>query len=259
MKTLFMRFFHISAFALAVAVSFISCPEEPENGPVYLSGSVTVSLNGEVKRFSKLTIYSDEGLTKPIGTPLVEDRQGKQGLNDSGWVTLGPYLGDGNWRASIKEKIDTPIEKIWIKVESSAWGSSSKVIPYSLYLYDKSITGIYLGHVGLQGTKLTLKIGNNITLNGSPDVKLYIMYVYRVLPGGNQFILSPNVAYMSTDDNTYTWDTGVIDDNDDILIYIYGSRINTNTLENGRYDTTIKGSALKAGYTLENIALDPYH
>jgi hypothetical protein len=258
MKNPFKRFFRIGALALAAAVSFISCPEPPENSPIYLSGSVIVSLNGEVKRFSKLTIYSDEGLTKTIGTPLVQNNKGEQGLNDSGWVTLGPYLGDGNWRASIKEKIDTPIEKIWIKVESSAWGSesSNEVIPYSLYLYDKSITGINLGYVALKGTRLKLKIGDNITLNGSPDVTLYTMYVRR----GNQFILSPNVLYMPQPDKTYTWDTGVIDDNDDILIQISGSRFNTGTgtSESGRNETTIKGKALKAGYTLDNIALDPY-
>jgi hypothetical protein len=114
--------------------------EDSNKKSITLSGSVFVSINGIPKRYAKVTIYRDSGLTNPLG------------YNGGACYTAGDYSAndysiylssestrfpDGVWEYYIYEKFTTPITKVWIKVESCTYGSESEIVEYPLYLFDK--------------------------------------------------------------------------------------------------------------------------
>jgi hypothetical protein len=153
-----------------------------------------------------------------------------------------------------KEKnISSPVTKVWIRVESCTNGSEIKIIPYSLYLFDKDITGINLGSIDLPGTRISLKTGNNISYNDGSVIPTNWLgaQIYRIKSGETQRKL---MATLVIDyNNTYIFDTGVINDSDKIFILI--TALIPGSSESKELE--INGAALKAGYTINNVTLDP--
>jgi hypothetical protein len=251
---------------LLVSLTFISCPIDDSSTVYYttLSGSVFVSLNGEVKAFSRVTVFTDSELTKTLGSAGVYNSKGNTGIGDYySFLPLQNRSG-GQWDIQIKEKINTPITKVWIKVESNTFGSGYEIIGYPLYLYDQNISGIDLGLIELPGTSINLKVGNNFTYNGiqvldNKYIRIYRYgkdesYQYGKYESINIDIRDTNLLgnfYTESGVDTYSWNTGIINDDDKILITIFGW-----FPEYGIKRIPITGSTLKSGYTLDNINLE---
>jgi hypothetical protein len=269
MKKALERFSLIIVPVLLASLTFIGCPiffDDDCSTVCYptLSGSVFVSLNAEVKAFSKVTVFSDSELTKVLGSVYVYNSEGNAGIGDYYSFLPLQNRSRGQWDIQIKEKINTPIRKVWIKVQSNTFGSGYKIIEYPLYLYDQNISGIDLGLIQLPGTGINLKVGNNFTYNGAPvsDNKCvrirrygkdepcqYSKYEpFNMDPQENNLLIGNFYTQAGVD--MYSWNTGIIKDDDKILITIFGW-----FPEYGIERIEITGSTLKSGYTLDNITL----
>jgi hypothetical protein len=214
---------------------------------ITMSGSAFVSMNGELKKYSELAIYGDENLTNQIGHAVVLNSGGNQGINDYSLGQQGVILADnGKWVSDIYNIKNTPITTIWIKVSTCTRGSESIIIPYQTYIHDKSITGIDLGSVELPGTRVQIHIGNNFTLGELPATIGGIVIIR-----GHDTMASFKVS----NDNAYLFDTGIINDDDNFHINIWGDN-GTNHGQNYHDDIRIRGAELKAGYTVDDIVLD---
>jgi hypothetical protein len=96
---------------IITALSITSCPSGGGGGgninynePLYLSGSVSVSLNGKIKKYSLISVYSDSGLNNKLGESYVFNPSGTYETNDTYFlqpIPGPPIPPDGTWRIDI--------------------------------------------------------------------------------------------------------------------------------------------------------------
>ena len=248
MRKYFSRISVLSLLAISIFIPiFIGCDNPVQNSrSPELSGSLFVKMNGDFKKYSRITIYGDSELTKWIGSTLVFNSSGNQGINDYPITTT--LQDNGKWKAimDLFNMKGTPVTKIWIKVESCTVGSENIIIPYPINLDNNSKEWIDLGTVEIPGTKLNINIGNNFTLNELPANITHI----NIMRGHDTL-----ARFYVSNNNSYSFETGIINNADNIHIITVGEN-GINTGQNYNDVINITGAALKAGYTVNNITLD---
>jgi hypothetical protein len=259
---------------IIIAFSIVACPSEGGGGggggggnvnynePLSLSGSVSVLLDGKVKKYSLISVYSDSGLNNKLGESYVLTPSGTYETNDMYFlqpVPGPPIPPDGTWRIDIKERISAPITRIWIKAESFTNGYPSKIIERPIYLYDKSVSGINLGNIELPHSRINLTVVNNFTgYNSGQLVDGFLHILIYSLPaniGSFSYPLSTNIAdfsipYSSGFDGTYTFNTRTVTDTEKIFFRINGY-VNPSWPAGVSDMIGITGYDLKSGYTLD--------